>query len=161
MTIKLIRSKGIGVFFCTQNPADIPSSILSQLGMKIQHALRAFTANDRKAIKLAAENYPLTSFYKTENLITSLGIGEALVTLLDDRGAPTPLVHTLLRAPHSRMDTLAESEIDQLVRSSPLAGRYNASVDPESAYELLSRRMSESPPPAEPTRKPEKSSFEK
>jgi DNA helicase HerA-like ATPase len=164
MTIKLIRSKGVGVFFCTQNPADIPASILGQLGMKIQHALRAFTANDRKAIKLAAENYPETSFYKTEDLITALGIGEALVTLLDERGTPTPLVHTMLRAPQSRMDTLTDAEIDQLVRSSPLAARYSNAVDSESAYELLSRRMAEqasSPVPQRGSGKPEKSSFEK
>ncbi len=83
--IKLIRSKGVGVFFCTQNPADIPDSVLAQLGMKVQHALRAFTAKDRKAIKLAAENYPETEFYDTENSLTSLGIGEAFISVLNER----------------------------------------------------------------------------
>jgi len=102
--IKLIRSKGIGVFFCTQNPMDVPQSILAQLGMKVQHALRAFTAVDRKAIKQAAENYPETSFYKTEDIITQLGIGEALVTALNEKGIPTPLVHVLMAPPRSRMD---------------------------------------------------------
>src|SRR6185295_1167781 len=84
--VKLIRSKGIGIFFCTQNPMDIPAGVLGQLGLKVQHALRAFTAADRKAIKQTAENYPETGFYKTEDLITQLGIGEALVTMLDERG---------------------------------------------------------------------------
>lgn len=86
--IKLIRSKGIGIFFCTQNPMDVPASVLSQLGMKIQHALRAFTAADRKVIKQTAENYPETEFYKTEDLITQLGIGEALVTMLNEKDPP-------------------------------------------------------------------------
>ena len=101
--IKLIRSKGIGIFFCTQNPGDIPAAILGQLGMKVQHAFRAFTAADRKAIKQAAENYPESDFYKTESLITQMGIGEAMVTLLNEKGIPTPVVHTYLRPPASRM----------------------------------------------------------
>jgi DNA helicase HerA-like ATPase len=91
--IKLIRSKGIGIFFCTQNPQDVPAPVLSQLGLKIQHALRAFTAADRKTIKQAAENFPETEFYKTDDLLTQLGIGEALVTFLNEKGIPTPLVH--------------------------------------------------------------------
>jgi len=165
MTIKLIRSKGVGVFFCTQTPGDIPASILSQLGMKIQHALRAFTANDRKAIKLTAENYPLTEFYKTDEVLTSLGIGEALVTLLNEKGIPTPLVHTLLRAPQSRMDILSDGEIDALVSRSPLESRYRTTVDAESAYEILSKKMEaarEEPAPQRGKRPAqEKSSFEK
>ncbi|MEM1218458.1 MAG: helicase HerA-like domain-containing protein, partial [Bacteroidota bacterium] len=108
--VKLIRSKGVGLFFVTQNPADIPNDVLGQLGLKVQHALRAFTAKDRKAIKLAAENYPLTDFYDVDQLLTELGIGEALVTALNDKGIPTPLVHTLLRAPQSRMDVLSNQE---------------------------------------------------
>jgi DNA helicase HerA-like ATPase len=164
-TIKLIRSKGIGVFFCTQNPADIPAAILGQLGMKIQHALRAFTANDRKAIKLAAENYPLTDFYRTDEVITSLGIGEALVTLLNEKGVPTPLAHTLLRAPESRMDILEEPEIDELVRTSALASRYMEAVDSRSAYELLSERMAQArtarPETVSAKGRKEKTGFEK
>ncbi len=104
--IKLIRSKGIGIFFCTQNPQDVPASILSQLGMKVQHALRAFTALDRKSIKLAAENFPETPYYKTEDLLTQLGIGEALVTILNEKGIPTPLAHVMLCPPRSRMDVI-------------------------------------------------------
>src|SRR5204862_5215308 len=102
--IKLIRSKGVGIFFCTQIPGDIPDKILSQLGSKFQHAMRAFTANDRKDIRLVADNYPTTEFYDTETLLTELGIGEALVTVLDEKGAPTKLAHTLLCAPRTRMD---------------------------------------------------------
>ncbi|NDA61733.1 MAG: DUF853 family protein [Chitinophagia bacterium] len=139
--IKLIRSKGVGIFFCTQNPQDIPASILSQLGLKIQHALRAFTAADRKAIKQAAENFPITEFYKTDELLTQLGIGEALVTLLNEKGIPTPLVHTMLCSPRSRMDILVESEIDQLVANSKLAPKYAKEIDTDSAYEILTRKL--------------------
>jgi uncharacterized protein len=141
--IKLIRSKGIGIFFCTQNPQDIPASILSQLGMKIQHALRAFTAADRKTIKQAAENFPETTFYQTDEILTQLGIGEALVTLLNEKGIPTPLVHTMLCAPRSRMDVLTDSEIDQLVSSSKLASKYSKEIDNESAYEMLTAKLEE------------------
>lgn len=141
--IKLIRSKGIGIFFCTQNPQDIPASILSQLGMKIQHALRAFTAADRKTIKQAAENFPETAFYQTDEILTQLGIGEALVTLLNEKGIPTPLVHTMLCAPRSRMDVLTDSEIDQLVSSSKLASKYSKEIDSESAYEMLTAKLEE------------------
>ena len=139
--IKLIRSKGVGIFFCTQNPADIPASILGQLGMKIQHALRAFTANDRKMIKMTAENYPLTDFYKTEELLTSIGIGEAAVTVLSEKGTPTPFVATLLKAPQSRMGILTSTEIDNLVDKSKLASKYNEVMDRESAYELLTKKI--------------------
>ena len=139
--IKLIRSKGVGLFFVTQNPADIPSDILGQLGLKVQHALRAFTAKDRKAIKLASENYPLSDFYDIDQTLTQLGTGEAFVTALDRKGRPTPLVRTMLRAPESRMDVLTDKELQKLVRSSPLAKKYNKSVDRESAYELLTEKL--------------------
>lgn len=141
--IKLIRSKGIGIFFCTQNPMDVPPAILSQLGMKVQHALRAFTAADRKTIKQAAENYPETAFYKTETLLTELGIGEALVTALNERGVPTPLVHTMLLPPASRMDVLSASEVEGLVNRSKLAAKYNTTVDSESAYEILNEKLAQ------------------
>lgn len=139
--IKLIRSKGIGVFFSTQNPMDVPQSVLGQLGMKIQHALRAFTAVDRKAIKQASENYPETEFYKTEDLITQLGIGEALVTALNEKGIPTPLVHVMMTPPRSRMDILTDAEISNLTKASKLAAKYNQDVDNESAYELLNKKL--------------------
>ncbi|MNU20754.1 AAA-like domain protein [compost metagenome] len=139
--VKLIRSKGVGVIFCTQNPQDIPASVLSQLGLKIQHALRAFTANDRKAIKMAAENYPETNYYTIDETLTQMGIGEAFVTLLNEKGIPTPLVQTYLCSPHSRMDILSEQEIDQLVAQSKLAPKYNQELDSESAYELLQAKI--------------------
>ncbi|PHI21143.1 ATPase [Lewinellaceae bacterium SD302] len=139
--IKLIRSKGVGIFFVTQNPADIPEDILGQLGLKVQHALRAFTAKDRKAIKLAAQNYPLTDFYDVEQLLTELGTGEAIVTALDHKGRPSPLAHTLLRAPQSRMDILTKREIKAIVDNSRLVAEYNKEVDRESAYELLNKKI--------------------
>jgi DNA helicase HerA-like ATPase len=141
--IKLIRSKGVGIFFITQNPADIPDAILAQLGLKVQHALRAFTAKDRKSIKLAAENYPMTKWYQVEDLLTQLGIGEALISALNEKGIPTPLAHTLLRPPQSRMDILSAEEIDQLVNSSPLVRKYNEIVDRESAYEILNAKINQ------------------
>jgi len=141
--IKLIRSKGVGIFFCTQNPSDVPSSILGQLGLKVQHALRAFTANDRKGIKLTAENYPETEYYKVEELLTSLGIGEALVTVLHEKGNPTPLAATLLRTPQSRMNILSESEIDSLIANSEIASKYNKQIDRESAFEILNEKLLE------------------
>jgi DNA helicase HerA-like ATPase len=139
--IKLIRSKGIGIFFCTQNPRDVPASVLAQLGLKVQHALRAFTAADRKVIKQTAQNYPETEFYETDELITQLGIGEALVTMLDEKGIPTPLVHCMLRPPQSRMDILTEAEIDNLIARSRIAPEYNKAVDSESAYEILNEKL--------------------
>ena len=139
--VKLIRSKGVGVFFCTQNPTDIPDDVLAQLGMKIQHALRAFTAKDRKQIKLTAENYPLSDFYDTENIITSLGMGEALITVLSEKGNPTPLAATLLQAPRSRMDVLTPQEIDETNRKSKLVSKYSDTIDRESAFEILNAKI--------------------
>lgn len=140
--IKLIRSKGIGIYFVTQDPTDVPKEILSQLGLKIQHSLRAFTANDRKAIKLTAENYPVSEFYDTKEVLTTLGIGEALVSALDEKGRPTPLAATMLRAPMSRMDVLTATELDALINSSKLAPKYNKDIDRESAYEILNQKIS-------------------
>lgn len=139
--VKLIRSKGVGVYFCTQNPTDIPDAVLSQLGLKIQHALRAFTAKDRKAINKTVENYPISEFYNTEELITSLGIGEALVTCLNEKGVPTPLAATLLRAPITRMDVLTKSEINDLVEDSEMVEKYNKEIDRESAEEILKEKI--------------------
>ena len=141
--IKLIRSKGIGIYFCTQNPMDVPAAVLAQLGLKVQHALRAFTAADRKVIKQTSENYPETEFYKTEDLITQLGTGEALVTILNEKGIPTPLVHCMLRPPQSRMDILSEMEIDALVSHSKIARKYNEVIDSKSAYEILTEKLEE------------------
>jgi DNA helicase HerA-like ATPase len=141
--VKLIRSKGVGIFFVTQNPSDIPSGVLSQLGLKVQHALRAFTAVDRKAIKLTAENYPLSDYYKTDEAITSLGIGEALVTALNEKGIPTPLAVTMMRAPMSRMDILTADEINTINRNSVLVQKYGQVIDRDSAYEILGRKVTD------------------
>jgi uncharacterized protein len=163
--IKLIRSKGVGIYFCTQNPQDIPSAVLAQLGLKIQHALRAFTANDRKSIKEAANNYPETQFYTTENILTAMGIGEALVTCLNEKGVPTPLAHTYMCPPRSRMDILTDDEIEEIVDDSNIADKYNEVVDRESAYEILTKKLEEAGGILEEgedaPQKGEKSTFEK
>ena len=139
--VKLIRSKGVGLYFVTQNPTDVPEGVLSQLGLKIQHALRAFTAKDRKAIKLAAQNYPDTEYYDTAEVLTSLGTGEALVSALDEKGRPTPLAATMMRAPMSRMDILTDNELQQLLDDSKLVLKYNENIDRESAYEMLNAKI--------------------
>lgn len=169
--IKLIRSKGVGIFFCTQNPQDIPAAILSQLGLKVQHALRAFTAADRKTIKQAAENYPETEYYQTSELLTQLGIGEALVTALNEKGIPTPLVHTMLVPPRSRMDVLTDAEIDTLISKSKLVKKYADDIDRESACEILTAKLEEAAqkseeaeaekPAKKASKKEEKSTLEK
>nr|WP_321225146.1 helicase HerA-like domain-containing protein [uncultured Psychroserpens sp.] len=139
--VKLIRSKGVGLYFVTQNPTDVPEAVLGQLGLKVQHALRAFTAKDRKAIKLTAQNYPDTNFYDTADVLTSLGIGEALVSALDEKGKPTPLAATMMRAPMSRMDILTDGELGGLLAKSKLAKKYNEEIDRESAYEMLNKKI--------------------
>lgn len=141
--VKLIRSKGVGIFFVTQNPNDVPDEVLGQLGLKVQHALRAFTAKDRKNIKKVAENYPVTDYYKTDEVLTSLGIGEALVSALDEKGKPTPLAAVLMRAPKTRMDVLTSGEIDDVVKKSRLTDFYNEEIDRDSAHELLKKKLAE------------------
>lgn len=123
---------------------DVPSGILAQLGLKVQHALRAFTANDRKAIKMTSENYPISEFYKTADVLTSLGIGEALVTVLNEKGVPTPLAAVMMRAPESRMDILTTSEIDEINAKSKLLRKYSEIIDRESAYEILTKKIADS-----------------
>ncbi|MDN3676349.1 DUF853 family protein [Flavobacterium paronense] len=139
--IKLIRSKGIGVYFVTQNPMDVPASVLAQLGLKIQHALRAFTANDRQAIRQTADNYPTSIYYKTDEVLTSLGIGEAFVTALNEKGIPTPLAATMMRAPMSRMDILTDTEITEINGKSKLVRKYAEEIDRDSAYEILMKKI--------------------
>src|SRR5690606_29445361 len=141
--VKLIRSKGIGLYFITQNPTDVPDGVLAQLGLKIQHALRAFTAKDRKAIKLASENFPSTVYYQTDEVITQLGTGEALVSALNEKGIPTPLAVCAIRAPESRMDILSSDEIDRIIKKSHLALKYNQNIDRESAYEILNKKVAQ------------------
>jgi DNA helicase HerA-like ATPase len=166
--IKLIRSKGVGIYFVTQNPYDVPDGVLSQLGLKVQHALRAFTEKDRKAIRKTAENYPSSEFYQTDQLLTSLGIGQALVTALDEKGTPTPLAAVHLKAPASRIGTLTPAELNEIIANSKLVAKYNQVVDRESAYEILNRKLTHAEAPEEETtaspktaQKPEKSLLEK
>jgi DNA helicase HerA-like ATPase len=147
--VKLIRSKGIGVYFVTQNPTDVPNDVLAQLGLKVQHALRAFTARDRKSIKLTAENYPDSEYYDTKEVLTSLGIGEALISALDEKGRPTPLAATMLRAPMSRMDVLTENELSTLIKKSKLVKKYEDIIDREGAYELLNEKIEKAEAQAE------------
>ena len=153
--VKLIRSKGVGLIFCTQTPTDVPDAVLSQLGLKIQHALRAFTAKDRQAIKLTAQNYPETSFYNVPEYLTSLGTGEAFVTALDSKGRPTPLVATMMRAPMSRMDILTDTEIKALLDKSVLKTKYNEVIDRESAYEILNAKIANEAPKEDTSKKTE------
>ncbi|MBA2657775.1 MAG: DUF853 family protein [Tatlockia sp.] len=135
--VKLIRSKGISLIFCTQTPSDIPEAVLSQLGLKIQHALRAFTAKDRKTMKLVAQNFPSTKFYNTEELLTSLGIGEALVSGLDAKGQPTPLVDCRIRPPESRMGVLNAADLTAVIAGSNLLSRYGNRVKTRPIREIL------------------------
>ncbi|MFD5828066.1 helicase HerA-like domain-containing protein [Lentzea sp. NPDC060358] len=161
-TVKLIRSKGIGVFFCTQLPTDIPNDVLSQLGARVQHALRAFTPDDQKALARTVKTYPTTPHYDLEKALTSLGIGEAVITVLSEKGAPTPVAWTRLRAPRSLMDTIGADAIKQAAQQSDLHGKYAETVDRESAYEQLMakvaapRQEQEQAPEAPPERKREK-----
>jgi DNA helicase HerA-like ATPase len=149
-TVRLIRSKGVGVFFVTQVPDDVPSEVLGQLGNRVQHALRAFTPDDAKALKAAASTYPNSDFYEIEELLTQMGIGEAAVTILSEDGVPTPVVHTRLRAPGSRMGPA--DDVDGAAKTSPLYSKYGTRRDAESAREQLAARIAEQDEaePAEP-----------
>ncbi|MFD9589944.1 DUF853 domain-containing protein [Streptomyces sp. NBC_01281] len=135
-TVRLIRSKGVGVFFVTQTPKDVPGDVLAQLGNRVQHALRAFTPDDQKALKATVKTFP-NSPYDLEEVLTGLGTGEAVVTVLSEKGAPTPVAATRLRAPRSLMGPVAPDALDRAVQASPLHGRYAQAVDRESAYEKL------------------------
>ena len=135
--VRLIRSKGVGVYFVSQSPMDIPEDILGQLGMKIQHALRAFTPKDKRVVKAAASSFRQNPAIDTEKLITELGVGEALVSVLDAEGRPTPVEHVYIKPPESRVGPLTDKERKEHLARSPYKGRYDEVVDRESAYELL------------------------
>ena len=135
--VRLIRSKGVGVYFITQNPADIPNNVLAQLGNKVQHALRAFTPQDQKAIRAAAQSFRENPAFRTENAITNLATGEALVSILDEKGKPGMVEKALILPPESRVGAITEEERRAVLLSSRLAGRYDTAIDRESAYELL------------------------
>lgn len=138
--VRLIRSKGVGVFFVTQNPLDIPDEVLGQLGNRVQHALRAFTPRDQKAVRAAADTFRINPKIDTATAITELGVGEALVSTLDAKGRPTVVQQTLIRPPQSRLDVLSKAERKQVIGASPVGGRYDKPVDRESAYEVLAGR---------------------
>jgi DNA helicase HerA-like ATPase len=140
-TARLIRSKGVGVYFVTQAPTDVPSSVLAQLGNRVQHALRAFTPDDADALRKTARTFPITSHYDVEKTITSLGIGEALVTVLSPRGVPTPLAAARLLPPDSLMAPLPPADLQARIAASPMATKYGATVDRESAHEIITRRL--------------------
>ncbi len=140
-TARLIRSKGVGVYFVTQAPTDVPSSVLAQLGNRVQHALRAFTPDDADALRKTARTFPMTQFYDVERTITSLGIGEALVTALSPRGVPTELAATRLLPPDSLMAAIDDQTLRAAIAASLLATRYGQTVDPESAHEIITARI--------------------
>jgi DNA helicase HerA-like ATPase len=146
--VRLIRSKGVGVYFVTQNPLDIPDAVLGQLGNRVQHALRAFTPRDQKAVRSAAETMRPNPAFSVEQVITELGVGEALVSLLDEKGRPGVTERALVLPPGSQLGPIAEAERTRLVAASPLAGVYDRVIDRESAYEMLKGRA-ETPAPAE------------
>ncbi|MDH6246848.1 helicase HerA-like domain-containing protein [Mycobacterium sp. OTB74] len=149
-TVKLIRSKGVGVFFCTQLPTDVPNNVLSQLGARIQHAIRAFTADDQKALTKTAKTYPKSTVYDLETALTSLGIGEAIVTVLSEVGAPTPVAWTRLRPPRSLMSAIGDDAIKAAAQASPLQAEYGQTIDPDSAYERLAAKLGLPPVGAAP-----------
>jgi DNA double-strand break repair helicase HerA and related ATPase len=148
-TVRLIRSKGVGVFFCTQQPKDVPGDVLAQLGNRIQYALRAFTPDDAKALKATVSTFPRSDFYDLAELLTQLGTGEAAVTILSESGVPTPVVHTKIRAPRSKMS--AAGDVDGAAKASPLFATYGTRVDAQSARELLAARLAQQPAEAPPT----------
>jgi hypothetical protein len=148
-TVRLIRSKGVGVVFVTQSPTDVPDDVLAQLGSRVQHQLRAHTPNDAKALKATVNTYPTSAYDDLGDVITTLGIGEAVVTVMDERGAPTPVAWTMLRAPESRMSPAGQDVMDRLVADSPRRETYAERLDRDSAHEMLAARL-EPAAPAEP-----------
>ena len=154
--IRLIRSKGVGVYLVTQTPKDVPAEVLAQLGNRIQHALRAHTPDDDKALKATVRTYPKTEFYDLEETLTSLGIGEAVITVLDARGIPTPVVAARLIPPASRMAPLTPEELQADIRQSDLIAEYGQAVDRESAREMLAKRMAKTEAPVEDEPEPKK-----
>lgn len=152
--VRLIRSKGVGVYFVSQNPQDVPDAVLGQLGNRVQHALRAFTPRDRAAVRAAAQNFRANPGLDVETALTELAVGEALVSVLDARGMPTPVARTLVRPPYSRIGPLTAQERAEHLARSPLAGRYDTAVDRESAHELLAARAAATPTQPEPKPEP-------
>jgi DNA helicase HerA-like ATPase len=155
--VRLVRSKGVGVYFVTQTPKDVPEDVLAQLSNRVQHALRAHTPDDEQALRAAVRTFPKTTLYDLAQTLTSLGIGEAVVTVLDSRGVPSPVVATRLIPPSSRMAPLTPDELQTDIRESDLLAEYGQAVDRESAREMLSARLARTTPAeAVPTGRPSK-----
>jgi DNA helicase HerA-like ATPase len=146
--VRLIRSKGVGVYFVTQTPKDVPADVLAQLSNRVQHALRAHTPDDEAALNATVRTFPKTAFYDLAETLTSLGIGEAIVTVLDPRGVPTPVVATRLIPPASRMAPLSSDELQADIKQSDLLAEYGKAIDRESAREMLAARLTKSAGPA-------------
>jgi DNA helicase HerA-like ATPase len=158
--VRLIRSKGVGVYFVTQNPLDVPDKVLGQLGNRVQHALRAFTPRDQKAVKTAAQTMRANPAFNTEQAIQDLGTGEALISFLDEKGSPSVVQKCSVIAPGSRLGPLTYAERDNLIKRSIFYGRYEKAIDRESAYELLTQRA-EQTKQTETTKQAEKAGAEK
>ncbi|MFL4967096.1 MAG: helicase HerA-like domain-containing protein [Xanthobacteraceae bacterium] len=163
--VRLIRSKGVGVYFVTQNPLDVPNKVLAQLGNRVQHALRAFTARDQKAVRAAAETFRANPGLDTAKVITELERGEALVSFLEGNGVPSPVDRALIRPPSARIGPITAEERKSVIAKSPIRGKYDQAIDPESVYEVLHKRINERvaeetapPPPSAPRRPPEQPS---
>jgi DNA helicase HerA-like ATPase len=155
--VRLVRSKGVGVFFVTQNPLDVPDTVLGQLGNRVQHALRAFTPRDQKAVKAAAETMRANPKFSTEAAITELGVGEGLISFLDEKGRPSVVERAFVLPPASRIGPITPDERKAVIAGSPVAGVYDKAVDRESAYEKLKARVASSPPAATPGASPAES----
>jgi len=156
--VRLIRSKGVGVYFVTQSPGDLPDAVLAQLGLRIQHGLRAFTAKEQKSLRAVADGFRPNPAFDSLAVLTELGIGEALVGTLEEKGTPAMVQRVLIAPPQSRIGPLSAAERTALITSSPLAGRYDKPVDRESAYEMLTQRKGEPVEPA-PVPKADEESF--
>jgi DNA helicase HerA-like ATPase len=150
---RLIRSKGVGIYFITQSPLDLPENVLGQMGMKVQHALRAYTPKDRKTIRAVAESFRTNPDIDTQQTITELGTGEALVSVLNAKGAPQPVQRVLIRPPESRIGPLTKAERREKIAASPMAGKYDTTLDRDSAYEMLRSRATKLAGPAASKRK--------
>ena len=146
--VRLIRSKGVGVYFVTQNPLDVPDTVLAQLGNRVQHALRAFTPRDQKAVKAAAETSRQNPKFKTEEAITQLAVGEALISTLEGKGTPSIVERTLIKPPSGRVGPVTPAERAAIIAKSPMKGAYDETIDNESAYEMLQKRIEEAAQPA-------------
>jgi uncharacterized protein len=147
--VRLIRSKGVGIYFVTQSPMDVPESVLGQLGNRVQHALRAFTPKDQKAVKAAAQTFRANPAIKVETIITELGVGEALVSFLDDKGIPGMVAQGFICPPSSQIGPIPEADRARVIQSSSIFGHYEKAVDGESAYELLQQRAAQQSLPAD------------